>query len=351
MQGCHQRQVWACTCRLEQCVNNLVCILRLLSVDVCGASQDSKKHRGCELMAFPAHSFKSESSKVFVKVFPNLIQATPRTFDHLSFASFFTSRTKFGHLGLPLGAPFGSWPTLAKPTLANVLVFWPNFLNPKKPKPQETQRPTFRPEPKPYTPKPQTRREGARPFGSTLRDPTLRGHTFSGFAHFWRCWCCCGCGCCGCCWFGFPWTTLRQTTRRRTSPPPDPLRQTGQNFALFSNSRPEPRKMGSRSVGPEGWGQGFTRQSENSKRAHFRAPALQTPPKFHMPHEPHFRDVKHLVAKQLGNLHDQLKAWVMGNSLCVPTGMSTARPAQLGHGSPCRRATGKTLWSSKLAGP
>ena len=26
---------------------------------------------------------------------------------------------------------------------------------------------------------------------------------------------------------------------------------------------------------------GFTRQPENSKRAHFRAPALQTPPKFH----------------------------------------------------------------------
>ena len=36
----------------------------------------------------------------------------------------------------------------------------------------------------------------------------------------------------------------------------------------------------------EGWGllrsrRGFTRQPENSKRAHFRAPALQTPPKFH----------------------------------------------------------------------
>ena len=30
------------------------------------------------------------------------------------------------------------------------------------------------------------------------------------------------------------------------------------------------------------WGRrGFTRQPENSKRAHFRAPALQTPPKFH----------------------------------------------------------------------
>ena len=30
---------------------------------------------------------------------------------------------------------------------------------------------------------------------------------------------------------------------------------------------------------------GFTRQPENSKRAHFRAPALQTPPKFHTPRE------------------------------------------------------------------
>ena len=30
------------------------------------------------------------------------------------------------------------------------------------------------------------------------------------------------------------------------------------------------------------WGRrGFTRQPENSKRAHFRTPALQTPPKFH----------------------------------------------------------------------
>ena len=41
--------------------------------------------------------------------------------------------------------------------------------------------------------------------------------------------------------------------------------------------------------GSEGWRaqnfalsrRGFTRQPENSKRAHFRAPALQTPPKFH----------------------------------------------------------------------
>ena len=33
---------------------------------------------------------------------------------------------------------------------------------------------------------------------------------------------------------------------------------------------------------PRLWGRrGFTRQPENSKRAHFRAPALHTPPKFH----------------------------------------------------------------------
>ena len=31
------------------------------------------------------------------------------------------------------------------------------------------------------------------------------------------------------------------------------------------------------------WGRGFTRQPENSKRAHLRAPALQTPPKFQGP--------------------------------------------------------------------
>ena len=46
-----------------------------------------------------------------------------------------------------------------------------------------------------------------------------------------------------------------------------PFRQTAQIFALFF---PSPATR-----------QGFTRQHENSKRAHSRVPALQTPPKFH----------------------------------------------------------------------
>ena len=41
----------------------------------------------------------------------------------------------------------------------------------------------------------------------------------------------------------------------------------------LSGCRVEPRRLGGR------WG--FTRQSENSKRAHLSVPALQTPPKFH----------------------------------------------------------------------
>ena len=48
------------------------------------------------------------------------------------------------------------------------------------------------------------------------------------------------------------------------SPPPDPLPGT---------PPPDPRRL---------WGRrGLTRQPENSKRAHLRVPALQTPPKFH----------------------------------------------------------------------
>ena len=52
-----------------------------------------------------------------------------------------------------------------------------------------------------------------------------------------------------------------------------------------------PRRVGPRRVGPEGWGpegwgpEGWaagarTRQPKNSKRAHLRAPAFKTPPKF-----------------------------------------------------------------------
>ena len=72
-------------------------------------------------------------------------------------------------------------PTLAKPTLAkfSVIVFWPNFLNPKNPTPKD-----FFP----------NLGEGADPSG-----PHPSGPTYSGF---WRC--------CGC-WSGLPWTTFRRT--------------------------------------------------------------------------------------------------------------------------------------------
>ena len=46
----------------------------------------------------------------------------------------------------------------------------------------------------------------------------------------------------------------------------------GGTFGL-SGCRVKPRRLSGR------WS--FTRQPENSKRAHFRAPALQAPPKFH----------------------------------------------------------------------
>ena len=65
------------------------------------------------------------------------------------------------------------------------------------------------------------------------------------------CWCWCGY------WFGPP-----------SARPP--FRRTAQNVALFF---PLPPPVSGR------WG--FTRQPENSKREHVRAPALQTPPNIH----------------------------------------------------------------------
>ena len=48
------------------------------------------------------------------------------------------------------------------------------------------------------------------------------------------------------------------------------------------------------------WGRrGFTRQPENSKRAHFRSPALQTPPKFHEK-TPRERDKKNEMGAEEG---------------------------------------------------
>ena len=71
------------------------------------------------------------------------------------------------------------------------------------------------------------------------------------------------------------------------TPQPDPpsagppLRRTAQNFALFSLSRTHFRFFSRLSLSGgllvefRLWGRDFTRQPENSKRAHFRAPALQ----------------------------------------------------------------------------
>ena len=104
-------------------------------------------------------------------------------------------------------------------------------------------------------------------------------------------------------------TTLPRTTLRRTT-----LRRTAQNFALFFPPpatifillslswgpfvefcwcfwRPEPWNVHIWALGlscetpaapPDRAAGARTRQPENSKRAHFRAPALQTPPKFHV---------------------------------------------------------------------
>ena len=67
-------------------------------------------------------------------------------------------------------------------------------------------------------------------------------------------------------------------------PPPDPpMRQTPSPRPPASDPPPpDPPSAGPpSSAGPPGGLWGFTRQPENSKRAHLSVPALQTPPKFH----------------------------------------------------------------------
>ena len=56
------------------------------------------------------------------------------------------------------------------------------------------------------------------------------------------------------------------------------LERWAQNFAFFLPSPPQFSFFLLSLGGPR---RGFTQQPKNSKRAHFRAPALQTPPKFH----------------------------------------------------------------------
>ena len=95
-----------------------------------------------------------------------------------SVPSFVPGRTGRGRFpGRGGGRSFRSWPTLAKPTLANfsVSVFWPNF-QPKKVKPQRPKDLHSDLDPKHSRPKPQNLGRG----GPTLRDPTLRApfHNF-----------------------------------------------------------------------------------------------------------------------------------------------------------------------------
>ena len=59
------RQVWSGTCRSKQSFLNVVCILRVFSVDVLGNQLPrSRRHPGWELLAaFPVHSFKVVSKR------------------------------------------------------------------------------------------------------------------------------------------------------------------------------------------------------------------------------------------------------------------------------------------------
>ncbi len=142
--------------------------------------------------------------------------------------------------------PKFGWPTLAKPTLANfsVSVFWPNFLNPKSPNPKD---------PNPYL--------GER---AELSWPHPSGSTFSGFR-------------------------VVVVVARPLLPPLDrpkfcasfPLLHF-RSFWDLSGCRVKPRRPQSR--------RGFTRQPENSKRAHLRVPAFNHTTK--IPREDTQRDTK-----------------------------------------------------------
>ena len=100
-----------------------------------------------------------------------------------------------------------------------------------------------------------------------------------------------------CCWFA-P-SPPSAGPFRRTPPPPDRPPDRPKCRSLVPSPAPRVRSF-SLSLGVFSWNfggvfedrgpqmctrlrgrRGFTRQPENSKRAHFRAPALRTPPKFH----------------------------------------------------------------------
>ena len=85
-------------------------------------------------------------------------------------------------------------------------------------------------------------------------------------------------------WFGHVRCRRNRPSRDRPFPEP-PFPWTAQNLALFSLSRLHFVLFLSLSkcllVESLRGRRGFTRQPENSKRAHLSAPALQTPPKVH----------------------------------------------------------------------
>ena len=132
----------------------------------------------------------------------------------------------------------------AKPILANfgVFVFWPNFLNPKSPNPEDPKTHNFQ------NPQTQTLNpgKGADPLG-TLRDPTFAPPLLPFGGH----------GCCGC------WTH---------HPAPDPPPPDRPKFRFFFHL-PPPFPFICVSLGVfslKFGGVSFTRQLKNSKRAHVR---------------------------------------------------------------------------------
>ena len=148
-------------------------------------------------------------------------------------------------------------------------------------------------------------------------------------------------------------------------PPPLALRRTTQNFALFCFSLPPEISFFLLSLGVllvEFWRflkagtlkcahlgsrrprsrRGFTRQPENSKRAHLRAPALQTPPKFH---EKTPREKEERMKFPEGERKKRAKFWAPHPSGPQPFG------PQLGHPVGWRLKRGETALQPRKCSP
>ena len=87
-----------------------------------------------------------------------------------------------------------------------------------------------------------------------------------------------------------------------------------------------------------------TRQPENSKRAHFRAPALQTPPKFHV-RTPRERKKKKIVA---GKGKKNAKFWAPHPSGLHPSGSTLRAPP---FGAPTLRGPTFSRFGPPPSGP